>query len=92
MKATTTLALASLLLALAPSAAAQGGSVRQKPLPQRSSVEYGSAERTRLLDQLHGKKKDVELENLGSVARRAALSESHYRGEKRPAQKRRTRR
>ncbi len=54
MKATTLLALASLLLALAPSTAAQGGSVRQKPLAQRSSVEYGSAERTRLLDQLHG--------------------------------------
>jgi len=92
MKATTLLALASLLLILAPSASAQGGSVRQRPLPERSSVDYGSAGRTRLLDQMRGTKKNIELDTLGSVARRAALSESHYRGEKRPVQKRRSRR
>ena len=92
MKATTLLALAPLLLAcFAPCSAAQAGSVRQKPLPEKTSVVYGSAERTRLLDQLHGKHKDSELDQLGSVARRAALTERRFDGQKR-ASKRKGRR
>ena len=89
MKATTLLALALSLFSLSTSA--QGGSVRQKPLPEKTSAQYGSAERTRLLDQLHGTKRDVELDQLGSVARRAALMGKRYKGEKRIVQ-RRTRR
>ena len=88
MKATTLLALAPLLLAcLAPLSSAQGSSVRQKPLPEKTSVVYGSAARTRLLDQLHGKQKNTELDQLGSVARRAALTNRRYRGEKRIVQR-----
>jgi hypothetical protein len=92
MKATPLLALAPLLLAVfAVPAAAQVGSVRQRPLPEKTSVVYGSVERTRLLDQLHGKKTN-EIDQLGSVARRAALTQKHYKGEKRVAQRRRSRR
>lgn len=89
MKATTLLALVPLLLAgFAPCTEAQGGSVRQRPRAEKTSVVYGSAERTRLLDQLHGQRKDTELVTLGSVARRAALMERHFEGQKRPVQRR----
>ena len=88
MKATTLLALAPLLLAcLAPLGSAQGGSARQKALPEKTSVVYGSAARTHLLDQLHGKQKNAELDQLGSVARRAALTNRRYQGEKRVSQR-----
>jgi hypothetical protein len=89
MKATTLLALLPLLLAgFAPCSEAQGGSVRQKPLAEKTSVVYGSAERTRLLDQLHGKAKASDLDELGSVARRAALTERRFEGQKRITQRR----
>lgn len=93
MKATTLLALAPLVLAcFAPAVVAQGGSVRQKPVAEKTSVVYGSAERTRLLDQLHGKRGKSDIDQLGSVARRAALTEKRYHGQKHVAHQRRSRR